>query len=487
MKPSSSPDRPPLSPLLLALLWLAAFLPRLVLAVIFFKQPIALDDMYQYDMLARSIQAGNGYRWYRAEDFQTLSAYYDQFMDVDEVELPQQGLKTAFRAPGYPLFLSGIYTLVPEEQRIGWARIGQSAFTALLAPLAALLALAYGFDRKTSLLSGAAMSIYPLLVFYPLGLASENAFIPLFAAGTLGLLLVRRRRLYPPMLASALLLGFSTLTRSVAVLSLPLGAGWLWIQRKVKPWQVMAFFCLALGLCMPWAVRNSLFMDKPTFLQANLGYNLFVSYHPQGNGGFVSEIAVKPLKYLDDQARERYTTRKAIHFIREDPGRALQRVLRKTIFFFGLEDREMIFFYGNGFFGSIPQPWLLFLYLILVLPWISILFLAPAGMTLAQDRASMYLIAGMVFFYALPHILILAEPRFHLALVPLLIPYTVHSWRNRTRALRLLSRPWQRYTNVILLCIWLCAILVISWHVSWHWETLVKIMGPEGHALHPSY
>jgi hypothetical protein len=31
---------------------------------------IGLDDMFQYDMLARSLVAGNGFRWYAQEDLE---------------------------------------------------------------------------------------------------------------------------------------------------------------------------------------------------------------------------------------------------------------------------------------------------------------------------------------------------------------------------------------------------------------------------------
>ena len=48
-------------------IFLVALILRLVPVVAMHNMGIGLDDMFQYDMLARSIVAGNGYRWYAQE------------------------------------------------------------------------------------------------------------------------------------------------------------------------------------------------------------------------------------------------------------------------------------------------------------------------------------------------------------------------------------------------------------------------------------
>ena len=55
----------------LALL-LLALLPRLVLGLMFLNLPLGLDDMFQYDMLARSLAGGEGYRWYGRADAERM-------------------------------------------------------------------------------------------------------------------------------------------------------------------------------------------------------------------------------------------------------------------------------------------------------------------------------------------------------------------------------------------------------------------------------
>ncbi|MBE3066352.1 MAG: hypothetical protein IMZ73_02820, partial [Chloroflexi bacterium] len=53
-------------------IFLIALLLRLMPVVVMRNMGIGLDDMFQYDMLARSIVAGDGYRWYAEEDLPTV-------------------------------------------------------------------------------------------------------------------------------------------------------------------------------------------------------------------------------------------------------------------------------------------------------------------------------------------------------------------------------------------------------------------------------
>src|SRR3990172_5349535 len=72
---------------------------------------IGLDDMFQYDMLARSIAGGNGYRWYAQTDLNLLASYVDfDLSGVDEYD-PARGIPTSFRAPLYPSFLAIVYLI----------------------------------------------------------------------------------------------------------------------------------------------------------------------------------------------------------------------------------------------------------------------------------------------------------------------------------------------------------------------------------------
>ncbi|HEY3310217.1 MAG TPA: hypothetical protein VGK00_01135, partial [Anaerolineales bacterium] len=213
------------------------------------------------------------------------------------------------------------------------------------------------------------------------------------------------------------------------------------------------------------------------------GFQMYIGYHPQGDGGFVSQLAFAPMAILDDNLRDETTLAAAISFIRENPGDALVRVVRRAAFFLAAEDRELLYFYSNGFFGEIPQPALALAYLVIVLPWMGVCLLAAPGLLLAltsrSSRAIAWLALTLIAGYALPHLLIIAEPRFHLALVPVLIPFAALGWSRRKEAMRILLHasgltPWLlRLALLALLVFWI-------WGFALNWDRILMVMSPGG-------
>jgi hypothetical protein len=480
--PTSSKKVPRLA---LAALWLTAFIPHLAVALAFLYTPIALDDMFQYDMLARSLVEGRGYRWYSQADVQTLKPYLEQFLDVGKMQVPPDGLETTFRAPGYPFFLAAIYAFVPTVERFAAARLAQAALLALLAPASALIALKLGGSRRAAVASGLAMAFYPILLLYTAGLASENLFIPLLAWGVLAVIAAVEKRSVPRAVLAGLLLGASMLTRSIVAPFILLAAFWIWREGGSRR-QALVFLAVAFGLCLPWAVRNSRIMGRPSFVETGMGYNLYIGYHPAGNGGFVSSIAIAPLTILDDAERDRVTTQQAIGFIRADPLGSAWKVLQRGVYFFGVEDRELMYFYSNNFFGAIQQPWLALAYLALVLPWVIGGLLALLGLAGAPSRPVSRLLLGLILAYAAPHLLILAEPRFHLALVPVALPLAAVGWAqrkslfNRLLAGRDLGAWALRLSPLLLVLLWI-------WGIGLHWQQLLILLGPGGNHARWTY
>jgi hypothetical protein len=161
----------------LVCLFSSSFLIHLFVALVFINQPIALDDMFQYDMIARSLKNGFGYRWYSKADIEVLEPYYSKFLDLGHLSFPENGLLTTFRAPGYPFFLALLYLVVPETSRFVIARIFQAGLMALISPLCAYLAYQLKCQSKTIIFTGVLSALYPMFLFYPIGLASENLYI----------------------------------------------------------------------------------------------------------------------------------------------------------------------------------------------------------------------------------------------------------------------------------------------------------------------
>ena len=180
--------------------YLAALVLRLVPVLLARGLGIGLDDMFQYDMLARSIASGNGFRWYALADLNQLAAYVDFDLDSVKEYDPTRGIPTSFRAPLYPGFLALVYFFSGTGfSRFFAARLAQAIFLgAPLAPLTYLVSLrlhplslgapqgrfAKGRAReeRAARISAWAVAAYPMLLVYPLGLGTENPFFVLLLA-----------------------------------------------------------------------------------------------------------------------------------------------------------------------------------------------------------------------------------------------------------------------------------------------------------------
>ncbi|PKO23265.1 MAG: hypothetical protein CVU38_05045 [Chloroflexi bacterium HGW-Chloroflexi-1] len=468
-------------------LFAAALLPRLILVVIYFNYPIALDDMYQYDMLARSLASGHGYRWYAAADVEQLRPYLSRFIDMSTLTFPSEGLLTTFRAPGYPVLLAGLYLLVPWTSRFGFARLVQVVLSALLAPLVAVLAGKLRMGRKEAPGAGLVLAFYPIMLFYPLGLASEDLFIPLLLIAILSILKAAQSTARWPSLLAGGVLGLAVLTRSILAPFVMLAALWLWRWGKARQRGALMLLLGALCLCLPWAIRNTIIMKHPTFVETSLGYNLFVGYHPQGNGGFIHEVAVIPLSILDDAERDRWCIQSAIDYIRANPKEALLRVARRAAYFMGVEERELSYFYGAGFWGHVPQPWLILIYLALTTPWVFVVVFSIWGLHESPYPPAVWLIVALAIGYALPHLFVLAEPRFHLALVPILSPFAMWGWARRRGMINVLTVLGKSRSDMAALVALGISLALWVWGFAMNWSKLVALMGPDGHRLYLPY
>jgi hypothetical protein len=285
-------------------------------------------------------------------------------------------------------------------------------------------------------------------------------------------------------LIAAMALGAAMLTRGTLAPFVLLAGIWLRYAAR-RPWRdAVLLWLVAFGLCIPWSVRNSRIMGSPAFVETTVGYNLYVGYHPEGNGGFVQEVGVPPMLILDDADRDRVTRGAAIGFIRSDPAEALRRVVRRAAFLAGVEDRELLFFYNIGYFGEILQPWRWLLYAVFVSGWVFTALLGMAGILVAPRRDAAWLAVALAAGLAIPPLLILAEPRFHLPLAPVLLGFAaVALARRRVLLTALLNRSappslrWALLGGAAMLAgLW-------AWGYAMNWQRLLAIMGPDGHLL----
>jgi hypothetical protein len=250
------------------------------------------------------------------------------------------------------------------------------------------------------------------------------------------------------------------LTRSVLMLFVPLAMYWIWRNAKSLRGAIL-FATAAAAVVFPWVLRNSILGGRAAGVEISLGYNLYMGYHPKSLGTFQYGISMDLLPIFNDWDRDTVGTEKAIGFIRDDPGRIPELIVRKAGYFFGLERRAIQFFYSSNFFGAIPAPLLLAVALFFLLPFALLLPASAFGASLTPRSDVKTLIGLFLLAYITPHLFILAEERFHMAVLPFLAVFAAAAILRRKDILASLRTPggWRTW----LLPAVITALLAFNW------------------------
>jgi hypothetical protein len=483
-------------------IFIVALILRLIPVIAARSLGIGLDDMFQYDMLARSISSGNGFRWYAQQDLNQLAAFvHFDLSSIKEYD-PVRGIPTSFRAPLYPTFLAIIYFFSGTGfSRFFVARLAQAILLgAPLAPLTywvarRLFSLSYfrkdeggKNNEKTARIAAWIVACYPMLLVYPLGLGTENPFFLLLLTSFFFLLLTIKEPSTLHFLLAGLFLGLTALTRSVILPFAMFAILWAWFILKQKRGAIILSLTFALTI-LPWVIRNSLLHHKLTGIESSMGYNLYLGYYPTGDGSFVFGPSLDLLTILDDAERDRVGTEKAIEFIKAQPERFVPLAINRLGFFFGLEKRVLMYFYSNNLLGYIPRPWLLAIAAILLLPFVFISISAALGLSFLRWKPGHILLLLLFIGYVLPHVLILSEDRFHLALVPYIAILAAQVWVNGFTPL--MVRWYESRTGKVIAVVAVLAVflLLTNWGFELHRDAnkIAQLLGPNGNQSYFPY
>jgi 4-amino-4-deoxy-L-arabinose transferase-like glycosyltransferase len=464
---------------------------------------IGLDDMFQYDMLARSIAAGDGYRWYAEADLPTVLPYLK--LDLASINYDPRGVLTSFRPPLYPAFLAIIYLVFGVgTYRFFFARLIQTVLGALMAPLTYALAKRLFPKRDPAArISALVITLYPMLVIYPISLATENLFFVLVLCSILALLIAKenldialvgkgkvssffyRSRWF---ILSGLLLGLTCLTRSVAQVFTLFAVIWVWLFLKERS-QALIVLLMAGLVVIPWIFRNSLVYGQFTGIETALGYDLYLGYNPNGTGTFQYPQSMDLMIIVNDAQRDKVGMQDTIGFIKADPGRVIYLFIRRACYFFSLERRAITYFYSNDYFGHISTPVLGGIFALFCLPFTVISTTGVASLPLLTWRKETWLLALFLVGYITPHLLIIAEDRFHLAIVPFLAILAAQFWSGGCLSIR---GQWLRSNSgkVVLILTFIIILLLLSnWGIELcrDADKLALLFGSNGNQTYFSY
>jgi hypothetical protein len=496
-----------LNPSFVLRIYIMALILRLIPVFLARGLGIGLDDMFQYDMLARSLASGDGFRWYAQVDLDQLAAFVDFDLATVKEYDPVLGIPTSFRAPLYPTFLALVYFFSGSGfSRFFAARLAQAIFLgAPLAPLtylvakklfSTLLASPSGSARmvdgpeakseRAARISAWVVACYPMLLVYPLGLGTENPFFVLLLTTFLLLLYSIEQPTVFRLLLSGLFLGLTALTRSVILPFAIAAFGILFFLHRKRALLTVLSFLLVVS---PWIIRNSLLHKKLAGIETSMGYNLYLGYHPKGNGSFVFGPSLDLLTILDDAERDRIGTQKAIEFIRAQPERFIPLAINRLGFFFGLEKRVLMYFYSNNIIGYIPLPLLLTISAILLLPFVFISISAALGLSFVRWKPEHILLLLLFVAYMLPHVFILSEDRFHLALVPYMAILAAQVWVSGFASLRIRwyeSSIGKIFVSLVMIAVF---VLILNWGVELFRDAdkIAQLLGPNGNQSHFPY
>ena len=225
--------------------------------------------------------------------------------------------ETAFRPPGYPLFLSLFFSVFGASA--GLARALNLLLGLTVITLTFLLVRRYvGFVAATA--AGLALAVMPNLIANDTYVLDEPLALVLIVS-LIWALLAKRWWL------SGACLGLLILTRPSAQLLIVVVAIWLLIHAGWRP--VLKVALVAALLVSPWLIRNWVQLGEPIMVTSN-GYNWAAIYSPtaQKAGGFIDPSLNKAydkdrLIQLDELAWANFLQSQGIHALEHHPSYVL--------------------------------------------------------------------------------------------------------------------------------------------------------------------
>ncbi len=245
---------------------------------------VAGADPVEYDLFARQLAAGKGYTW-------------------------EDGSASSFRAPGFPIVLAIVYAILGQSYPVAYV------FLAVCGGIGAVAAYLLGRELRGEAfgrLVGGLAAVYPPDIYSCSYCFSEVVFAPCLGAGLWLLVRYIRSESRWAILGAGILLGYAALTRSFAVLLLPVFVVYLSSNHRQPRWflGVVLFAAGFLAVVLPWTARNYLVFDRFVLIATNGGSTFYganndvVTEHPWQYGNWVSTTRLPGRDLIDAQPDE---------------------------------------------------------------------------------------------------------------------------------------------------------------------------------------
>jgi 4-amino-4-deoxy-L-arabinose transferase-like glycosyltransferase len=292
---------------------------------------------------------------------------------------------------------------------------------------------ATGSDRA-ALLAAALLALWPNLVFATATMQLEVAFT-FFALAALAVLAPHPWAERPPSWRRSavfgLLLGVAVMIRPFALPFLAIPVLLLLAHRrgaKAVGATVVVMLVPIAALVVPWALRNQRAMGEPLPFSSNMGDTVCLDRNLDARGGFrFADHDGCARHTLGEVERNRISTRKAVAFVREHPGREALQIVRRArlIFEHDHDGLDVVERYGRGpILGDAARTWLRrvadgWFFLALGLAAVGI----ARSLRRAARRPELLLVAVPPIVLLGIAVLLWGTPRFHGPAVPFLAAF----------------------------------------------------------------
>jgi 4-amino-4-deoxy-L-arabinose transferase-like glycosyltransferase len=387
-----------------------AFLLRLLW--IFWSPAIPASDAATYDLVAQRLVAGEGY--------------------------VLRGQLSAYWPVGYPAFLAAIYRLAGHDLLVVKLlqavlsvctivvvyKIGALVFNDIVARLATLM-LSFSPNQiayVSVLMSEVLFTFLLAVALYLWALFRSRASAPL-TYGWVGIVLALACYVRPiPLLLPGLLFAYD------------LCAG----SHRLKRVKEYFFLLVCMGLAIaPWTLRNWKVLGHPIVLSTNGGINFLMGNNPNATGKY-QEIENEKVKSVwnNEVQRERVAYAEGIRFVQSHPGAFVRLALKKMYFLFhtdwdGVYEnfRETAAPVGRSVKYSLYflcQAHYLFSLGLFCLSWLR-------GESWQKEASLLWLV---LFYWVGIHMVIVAEPRYHFPIMPIIYVLAASSAASLIKASR---------------------------------------------------
>ncbi|TCP57791.1 dolichyl-phosphate-mannose-protein mannosyltransferase [Tumebacillus sp. BK434] len=202
-----------------------------------------------------------------------------------------------YRAPGYVIFLGGLYELFGHKYRMVY---GVQSLLSVATLFAVYLIGRRLFDTKVAMLALLIGALYVPLIGYSGVLLTESLFLALFTYALYAFLVGSQDGNLYGYLIAGLLFGLATLTRSIALLLPVIAVVWLMLANKTfrlpRPtWIRLGLMVLVMAAVIaPWSIRNYMEQKQFVLVDTTAGLNLLIGNNDYANGFFSDKIYSLP-------------------------------------------------------------------------------------------------------------------------------------------------------------------------------------------------